>query len=86
MIPAEPDLQGAQGWARARRIWDWFAREDATKPGHWLGRFVILRLLGLVYLMAFLTLVNQGPGLLGPEGLMPIAEFLDDVSAEFGIR
>jgi hypothetical protein len=63
-----------------------FARNDASLNGNWLGRFVILRLLGLVYLMAFLTLVWQGPALLGPRGLLPIDSYLADVAAEAGSR
>ena len=47
---------------------------------------MILRLLGLVYLMAFLTLVWQGPALLGPQGLLPIDSYLADVAAEAGSR
>src|SRR5262249_25608752 len=79
------------------RAADWFAREDpiadrsgnddATRAGgQWLGRFVILRLLGVIYLMAFLTLVNQGPGLIGAHGLEPAAAFLADVAAQAGGR
>jgi hypothetical protein len=52
----------------------------------WLGRFLILRLLGLVYLMAFLTLVSQGPALIGQHGLLPVGDFLDDMIARFGSR
>ena len=51
---------------------DRVAREPAGARGDWLTRFVVLRLLGLVYLMAFLTLVDQGPALLGPHGLLPV--------------
>jgi hypothetical protein len=64
----------------------WFAPNDAGPNGNWLGRFVILRLLGLVYLMAFLTLVWQGPALLGPRGLLPIDGYLADVAAQAGSR
>ncbi len=64
----------------------WFGRNDASPNGNWLGRFVILRLLGLVYLMAFLTLAWQGPALLGPRGLLPIDSCLADVAAEAGSR
>ena len=46
----------------------------------------MLRLLGLVYLMAFLTLVNQGRGLIGAHGLEPAADFLDEVAAQLGGR
>src|SRR6185503_6689894 len=54
--------------------------------GNWLSRFVVLRLLGLIYLMAFLTLFCQGPALLGPHGLLPIDSFLVDVAGEAGSR
>jgi hypothetical protein len=65
---------------------DWLAREDPAAPGQWLGRFVVLRLLGIVYLMAFLTLVNQGAGLIGTHGLLPAADFLGDAAAQLGGR
>jgi hypothetical protein len=68
------------------RLSDWFARNDASINGNWLGRWVLLRVLGLVYLMAFLTLLWQGPALLGPRGLLPIDGFLTDVAAEAGSR
>jgi len=80
----------AAGWARARAsltdIADRFAREDPAGAGHWLTRFVVLRLLGLVYLMAFLTLVNQGPGLIGAHGLLPAADLLGDAATQLGAR
>ena len=72
--------------AKLSRIADRFARDDPGSAGHFIGRFVVLRLLGLVYLMAFLTLVNQGPGLIGAHGLLPAASFLDAVAAELGGR
>src|SRR4029079_667674 len=37
-------------------------------------------------LMAFLTLVNQGRGLVGAHGLEPAADFLTDVAAQLGGR
>ena len=58
------------------------ARARRRSPGNWLGRFVMLRLLGLVYLMAFLTLVYQGPALIGPHGLVPVDSYLDEVAAQ----
>jgi hypothetical protein len=76
----------AERLAPLTRLGDAFARNDASLQGNWLGRFVMLRLLGLVYLMAFLTLVWQGPALLGPHGLLPIGSFLTEVAAEAGSR
>ena len=62
------------------------AREPAGARGDWLTRFVVLRLLGLGYLMAFLTLAFQGPALLGPHGLLPVNGYLDAVAASLGSR
>ena len=55
-------------------------------PGYWLTRFLILRLLGLVYLMAFLTWVNQGPGLVGSRGLLPARRELAALAEAVGSR
>jgi hypothetical protein len=68
------------------RLADRFARDDPESPGYGITRFLILRLLGLVYLMAFLTLVNQGPALIGRHGLLPVGDFLDDAVASLGSR
>ncbi len=55
------------------------------KPrSYWLTRFLILRLLGLVYCMAFLCLVNQALPLIGEEGLLPAGAFLGRVEAHYG--
>ncbi|HXI60716.1 MAG TPA: lipase maturation factor family protein [Polyangia bacterium] len=68
------------------RIAERLARDDPAAAGQWLGRFVILRLLGLVYLMAFLTLLQQGPALLGPRGLLPLGPYLDALAGQLGSR
>jgi hypothetical protein len=51
-----------------------------------LTRFVILRLLGAVYLVAFLVFINQGLPLLGHDGLTPVDRFVHDVAQHFGSR
>jgi hypothetical protein len=50
-------------------------------PSYWLTRFLLLRLLGLVYFFAFLSLVNQVIPLVGEGGLLPAAPFLDAADA-----
>lgn len=55
-------------------------------PSYWLTRFVILRLLGLVYFVAFLTLVNQGQPLIGRDGLTPAGLYLERLQEHFGSR
>jgi len=79
---------GPSALASLKRAADWFARDnqDPAQPGQWLGRFLVLRLLGVVYLMAFLTLVNQGPGLIGTHGLLPARDFMTAVGDELGGR
>ena len=42
-----------------------------------LASWLFLRVLGLIYLVAFVSLVTQIKGLVGREGILPIAEALD---------
>ncbi len=53
-------------------------------PTHWLTRFLILRLLGLVYAIAFLVAINQVIPLIGSNGLTPAALYLKRVGAALG--
>ncbi len=55
-------------------------------PSYWLTRFVILRLLGIVYLFAFLSLATQVLPLIGSNGLLPAGLFLQRASNYFGSR
>ena len=53
---------------------------------YWLTRFVLLRLLGLVYLFAFLSLAQQVLPLIGHDGLLPADALLARLTAHFGSR
>ncbi|HUS65316.1 MAG TPA: lipase maturation factor family protein [Kofleriaceae bacterium] len=53
-------------------------------PSYWLTRFVLLRLLGFVYLFAFLSLANQVLPLIGSDGLLPAQPVLDAATDEVG--
>jgi hypothetical protein len=53
---------------------------------YWLTRFMILRLLGLVYAVAFLVAVNQILPLVGSDGLLPVGSFLERVAGALGSR
>src|SRR6266571_5685199 len=55
-------------------------------PSYWLTRFVILRLVGLVYFVAFLVAAQQIIPLIGQNGLLPAATFLHRVEGHFGSR
>lgn len=74
--------QDAGGRLAIRRLRDLLG----TPRSYWLTRFVILRLLGLVYFVAFLSLAQQVLPLIGRDGLLPAHLFLDRVAAHFGSR
>jgi hypothetical protein len=54
------------------------------RPSYLLTRFVILRLLGLVYAVAFLILIRQLSPLIGADGLLPAARYLGEIRASVG--
>src|ERR1044071_6401878 len=58
--------------------------EQSTRATYWLTRFVILRLLGVIYAIAFLVAINQILPLIGSDGLTPAGIYLKRVSAALG--
>lgn len=56
----------------------------ANPSTYWLTRFVVLRLLGLVYAAAFLVAINQLVPLIGEHGLLPAGLYFNQVSAALG--
>jgi len=58
--------------------------EQDKPPTYWLTRFMILRLLGLVYAVAFLVAINQLVPLIGSNGLLPVGNYLHLVSHSLG--
>ncbi len=56
------------------------------RPTYWLTRFVILRLLGAIYAVAFLVAINQIIPLIGSHGLLPVELFLQRVGDALGSR
>ncbi len=51
---------------------------------YWLTRFVILRLLGAIYAIAFLVAINQIVPLIGSDGLLPINIFTKQITSSLG--
>src|SRR5215467_14617817 len=49
-----------------------------------LPRWIFLRALGLIFYSAFFSLVFQIRGLIGPQGILPAAEYLQAVAERFG--
>ena len=61
--------------------WESIVRWFGPPRDYRLTRWLILRLLGLVYVFAFLGLIRQGLPLLGSHGLTPAATYLDHLRA-----
>src|ERR1700678_1327528 len=59
-------------------------READSPPTYWLTRFMILRLLGVIYAVAFLVAINQIIPLIGANGLLPMGIYIKQVSAALG--
>ena len=53
-------------------------------PRYDLVSFLFLRLLGLVYLSAFVSFAVQAQGLIGSHGILPVAELVDDLAGRLG--
>jgi hypothetical protein len=61
-----------------------FGTVQASAPTYWLTRFVILRMLGFIYAIAFLVAINQIVPLIGANGLLPVDIYLQKISAALG--
>ncbi|WP_133272140.1 lipase maturation factor family protein [Hymenobacter radiodurans] len=55
-----------------------------SSSSYWLTRFVMLRLLGVIYAVAFLVAINQIIPLIGSNGLLPVGIYLKQVSDALG--
>src|SRR5229473_6205686 len=63
----------------------WFAgRRPPGAPGYLIPRWIFLRALGLIYFSAFYSFVFQIRGLIGPHGLLPAGEYLEQVAGVMG--
>src|ERR1051326_7338454 len=58
----------------------------ALGNSYWLTRFVIVRLLGFVYAVAFLVAGRKLIRLVGEHGLTPATDFLNVVHTQLGSR
>src|SRR5215471_13588856 len=57
---------------------------EVSRPTYWLTRFLILRLLGVIYAIAFLVAINQIVPLIGTNGLLPLDISLKVISNALG--
>ena len=85
-MPVPPGSESAGDRRRlSARLARWRDRLGPPRS-YWLTRFVLLRLLGLVYFFAFVSLATQLLPLIGSHGLLPAAAFLSRIEGYFGSR
>ena len=63
-----------------RRVW---YGKDLKPPTYHIASALFLRLLGVVYLSAFVSLWTQIDGLVGDRGILPVKDFLDAAQQMF---
>ena len=68
------------GYWVTRLLWGIPVRTESYRLTSWL----FLRLLGAIYLTAFVSFGVQAPGLIGSRGILPAREFLDVVHESLG--
>jgi lipase maturation factor 1 len=70
-------------WRPASAI-GWLFDAPNTGPDFLIPRWLFLRALGCIYFSAFFSLVFQIRGLIGADGILPAASYLQAVSRSFG--
>ena len=70
-----------------RPLFSWLTRigwgRHVEQPTHFLARWIFLRALGAIYLIAFLSLWTQLSGLIGSHGILPAGQFMADAERYF---
>src|SRR5580698_919962 len=62
----------------------WLFDSRCGPRGRLVPRWIFLRALALIYFSAFLSLIFQINGLMGPQGVMPAERYLRAVAGAFG--
>ena len=57
---------------------------NSNSPTYFISRWLFLRTLGLIYLIAFLSLWVQIDGLVGSNGILPARDYLSTIQDNFG--
>ncbi len=57
--------------------------KHVERPDYYLTRWIFLRALGVIYLIAFVSLWTQVPGLIGHNGILPEQDFMAEVKQAF---
>ena len=57
--------------------------KNTEVPSYHISRWLFLKLLAVIYLIAFTSFWVQWTGLVGPEGILPITEFFNHIENQF---
>ena len=60
--------------------------QHTEPPSYVLTRWIFLRMLGVIYLIAFVSLWTQISGLVGSNGIIPVKDFLQVVREQIGLE
>jgi len=72
---------------RILRAAEWlFGSGPRERPGRLWPRWLFLRALAAIYFSAFLSLLFQAQGLIGPRGILPAVEYLHYVGQQLGAQ
>jgi predicted DCC family thiol-disulfide oxidoreductase YuxK len=73
--------------AEQRPLFSWLTRlgwgRHVERPQHFLVRWTFLRALGLIYLIAFVSLWMQIGGLIGSNGILPVGPYMSGAAHYF---
>jgi hypothetical protein len=61
-----------------------FGSDPEWRPGFLKARWIFMRALGLIFFSAFYSLLFQIRGLIGPDGILPASDYLQNVAQYFG--
>ena len=64
----------------------WLFASDAGPRDRFVPRWIFLRALAAIYFSAFLALVYQIKGLIGPQGILPAQQFLREIAGAGALR
>src|SRR4029079_3190734 len=88
-----PPLAVAREWffrvvARHRDVFDritrWIWGDHLVPPGNRITSWIFMRVLGVTFLVAMLSLWSQVIGLVGHDGILPATTFLHGVAERYG--
>ena len=65
------------------RLTRWFWGRHVEQPNYYLTRWIFLRSLGAIYLVAFVSFWTQISGLIGHNGILPAAQFMSAAKQQF---